>query len=68
MIPFCCSLVAAEASAVLYSRYADIEPLMDSVLIDFRSMENQAETLLRKLVYTEQSVSLNPLSFFVDLN
>lgn len=51
------SLPLPDASPLLYSRYADIEPLMDSVLIDFRSMENQAETLLRKLVYTEQSVS-----------
>eukprot|EP01034_Spumella_vulgaris_P036986 gene36986-45622_t len=52
------ALAQSDASAVLYSRYADIEPLMDSVLIDFRSMENQAETLLRKLVYIEQSVNL----------
>ncbi len=50
------SLPASEASDVLYSRYSDIESLLESIELDFRSAENQAEMLLKKLNNTEQSV------------
>lgn len=41
----------------LYNSFSDIESIIESYLVDFRALENQAEVLVRKLKHVEQSVS-----------
>lgn len=47
-----------EGVKILYSRYSDLEVLLDAHLTDFQSMESQIHALSRRLDDVEQMVSL----------
>lgn len=47
-----------DAAEELYSSFSDIESIIESILFDFRTIENQADNIARKLTHVEQSINL----------
>lgn len=52
-----CSMPFEDAAEELYSSFSDMESIIESILFDYRTIENQADMMVRKLAHVEQSVS-----------
>lgn len=54
-----------DAAEELYSSFSDIESIIESILFDFRTIENQADNIARKLTHVEQSVSHDDSDYYL---